>query len=208
MNDITKLYVAYKAGYLGNNILDTYFIFIANIISKEHLTVVEDVIIKKKFMERYRIDLPLPFIRQIFGVGVNNNCFIEDHGKYRVAIEKLSNYNFNETDFNTLWERLINEFEKYCQEDDIDISSLDTNAYVLNILDDTDEKILSGEKIDNNDQGISAVDYAWYSFIKKHGEMNTDLYSFISALSASNITKQALFYVGETTTDYSDLHVF
>lgn len=67
MNDITKLYVAYKAGYLGNNILDTYFIFIANIIYKEHLTVVEDVIIKKKFMERYRFDLPLPFIRQIFG---------------------------------------------------------------------------------------------------------------------------------------------
>ncbi len=208
MNDITKLYVAYKAGYLGNNILDTYFIFIANIIYKEHLTVVEDVIIKKKFMERYRFDLPLPFIRQILGVGVNNNCFMEDHGKYRVAIEKLSNYNFNETDFNTLWERLINEFEKYCQENDIDISSLDTNAYVLNILDDTDEKILSGEKIDNNDQGISSVDYAWYSFIKKHGEMNTDLYSFISALSASNITKQALFYAGETTTDYSDLHVF
>lgn len=207
MTDITKLYVAYKAGYLGNNILDTYFIFIANMISKEHLTVVEDTVITNKFKERYRIDLPLPFIRQILGVGVKNNCFIEDHGKYKVAIDELSKYSFSETDFNVLWERLIDEFEKYCQTDNIDISSLDTNDFVLNILDDTDEKILSGEKIENND-GISPFEYAWYSFTKQQGELKTDLYSFISALSASNITKQALFYVGETATDYSDLHIY
>lgn len=32
MSNITKLYAAYKAGYLGNNILDTYFSFMANMI--------------------------------------------------------------------------------------------------------------------------------------------------------------------------------
>ena len=47
-----KLYAAYKAGYLGNNILDTYFSFIANMISEERLTVVEDNVIADKFRER------------------------------------------------------------------------------------------------------------------------------------------------------------
>ena len=34
------------------------------------------------------------------------------------------------------------------------------------------------------------------------------MYSFVAALSASNITEQALFHAGETATDYSDLHVY
>lgn len=32
MANIIKLYAAYKSGFLGNNILDTYFSFMANII--------------------------------------------------------------------------------------------------------------------------------------------------------------------------------
>lgn len=40
MNDVTKLYAAYKAGYLGNNILDTYFSFIANMIVEERMMVI------------------------------------------------------------------------------------------------------------------------------------------------------------------------
>ncbi len=207
MSKITKLYAAYKAGYLGNNILDTYFSFIANIISEEHLTVVEDTVIATKFKERYTIVLPLPFIRQVLGVGVDNKCFIEDHGKYSVVVEELAKYRFSETDFNVLWGRLIDEFATYCQAKDIDISSLDTSNFILNVLDDTDEKILSGEKAEETD-GITPIEYAWYSFTREQGQMQTDLYSFISALSASNITKQALFYFGETTADYADLHIY
>ena len=88
------------------------------------------------------MELPLPFIRQILGVGVQNGSFIEDHGKYSVVVNKLAMYRFSETDFNTLWERLINEFSAYCRVKDIEISSLDTSAFVLDILDDADEKIL------------------------------------------------------------------
>ena len=207
MSNITKLYAAYKAGYLGNNILDTYFSFMANMITEEHLTVVEDTVIATKFKDRYTMELPLPFIRQILGVGVQNGSFIEDHGKYSVVVNKLAMYRFSETDFNTLWERLINEFSAYCRVKDIEISSLDTSAFVLDILDDADEKILSGEKVDEPD-GMSPSEYGWYSFIKEQGELQTELYSFVAALSASNITKQALFHAGETSPDYSDLHIY
>lgn len=207
MTNITKLYAAYKAGYLGNNILDTYFSFMANMIFEEHLMVVEDGVIAAKFKERYTIELPLPFIRQVLGVGVHNGSFIEDHGKYSVVISELSKYCFSKTEFDSLWENLIREFTAYCQTKEIAISSIDVCEFILDIIDDSDEKILSGEKVDEKD-GLTPFEYAWYSFVKEQGESQTELYSFVAALSASNITKQALFHMGETVTDYSNLHIY
>ena len=147
MSDVTKLYAAYKAGYLGDNILDTYFSFVANILVEEHISVVEDHVIASKLSERYSIDFPLPFIRQVLGVGVQNNCFVEDHGKYSVVIEELSKYRFQESNFNSLWSQLINEFEKYCRSIDVDISSFNTEEFILRILDASDEVIISDEKV-------------------------------------------------------------
>ena len=207
MANIIKLYAAYKAGFLGNNILDTYFSFMANMISEERLAVVEDTVIAAKFKERYTMDLPLPFIRQVLGVGVQNGSFIEDHGKYSVVVNEIAKYRFSKTDFDALWNRLIKDFSEYCRAKDIDISSLDINAFILNILDDADEKILSGEKADEQ-AGMTPPEYGWHSFIKEQGQLQTELYSFVAALSASNIAKQALFHAGETATDYSDLHVY
>lgn len=147
MTNITKLYAAYKAGYLGNNILDTYFSFMANMILGEHLMVVEDGVIAAKFKERYTIELPLPFIRQVLGVGVQKKCFIEDRGKYSVVAEELKKYCFDETDFNAMWERLVSEFSVHCQEKEIDISLLNINDFILDILDDSDEKYCPEKKL-------------------------------------------------------------
>jgi len=207
MSNITKLYAAYKAGYLGDNILDTYFSFIANIISESQLSVVEDNDIAAKFKERYSIELPLPFVRQVLGVGVQNKCFVEDHGKYSVVVEELQKYRFNDTSFNDMWDLLIEGFISYCKKVDIDITSLDLEKFVLGILDTSDERLLAGEKADDQ-KGLSPAEFAWYSFAKEQAEYSTDLYSFIAALSASNITKQALFYFGEGLADYSGLHVY
>lgn len=79
---------------------------------------------------------------------MQNGSFIEDHGKYSVVVNEIAKYRFSKTDFDALWERLIKDFSEYCRAKDIDISSLDINAFVLDILDDADEKILSGEKVD------------------------------------------------------------
>lgn len=68
----------------------------------EHLMVVEDGVIAAKFKERYTIELSLPFIRQVLGVGVQKKCFIEDRGKYSVVAEELKKYCFDETDFNAM----------------------------------------------------------------------------------------------------------
>lgn len=207
MANATKMYAAYKAGYLGNNILNTYFSFIANMIAEEKLTVVEDTVIASKFKDRYTIDLPLPFVRQVLGVGVHNKSFIENHGKYSVDVEELAKYRFDNADFNSLWGNLVSEFEAYCQANDVVIDTLDVSGFILNILDDTDERILSGEKAEEHD-GMTPVEYSWYRFVRENGEQQTDLYSFIAALSISNITRQALFHVGEYDADYSDLHIY
>lgn len=207
MANVKKLYVAFKAGYLGNNILDTYFSFVANTILENQLTVVEDTDIATKFNERYAIELPMPFIRQVLGVGVQNKCFVEDHGKYSVVVEELEKYRFTETEFNVLWERIVREFTAYCQQKEIDVSSLEVGDFILSILDHSDDIILAGEKVEKQ-EGMPPVEYAWYSFAREQGEQQTELYSFIAALSASNITKQALFYTGDNTADYSDLHVY
>lgn len=134
MKNITKLYAAYKAGYLGDNILDTYFALVANMILEKHLTVIEDIVISSEIRERYQVELPLPFVRQILGVGVKNRCFIDDHGKYSIAIKELSQYGFNETDFTEKWDQLIHNFEVYCKEKTIDISSVSINDFILGNL--------------------------------------------------------------------------
>lgn len=87
MKNIEKLYAAYKAEYLGHNIIDTYFSFIANMIIEDHITIIEDEIIAERFNDQYGIELPLTFLHQILGVGVHKGCFVEDHGKYSVVIE-------------------------------------------------------------------------------------------------------------------------
>lgn len=207
MKNITKLYAAYKAGYLGDNILDTYFALVANMILEKRLTVIEDTVIASEIRERYQIELPLPFIRQILGVGVKNRCFIDDHGKYSVATKELSQYGFNETDFTEKWDQLIHNFELYCNEKAIDFSSISISDFILEVLDETDELIFTSDITDDG-QSTPPLEYAWYSFAKKEAEEKTDLYDFIAAISASNITRQALFFDGETKVNYSDLNVY
>ena len=207
MKNITRLYAAYKAGYLGSNILDTYFALVANMILERHLTVIEDTAIASEIKERYQIELPLPFVRQILGVGVKNNCFVEDHGKYSVVVETLSKYAFDETDFNERWEQLVQSFEEYCKQKEIDYSNVSISDFILDILDETDEIVFTSDATED-EQTTPPMEYAWYSFVRSEAEAKTKLYSFIAALSASNITRQALIYDAHEQTDYSDLHVY
>lgn len=123
---------------------------------------------------------------------MKNNCFVEDHGKYSVAIEELSQYGFSETDFNQRWEQLVRSFEVYCKEKEIDYSSVSISEFVLDILDETDDVIFTNDATEDK-QSTPPMEYAWYSFVRDEAEAQTDLYGFIAAISASNITRQALF---------------
>lgn len=84
MRNMIKLYAAFKAGYLGENLFDTYFSFFANIIKNKDLNIINDVDLAKAFEDEYGIKLPLFFVRQVLSVGVQKKCFIEVHGRYNV----------------------------------------------------------------------------------------------------------------------------
>ena len=207
MGNITKLYAAYTAGFLGKDILDTYFSFIANILLDENKYVADDKEIGDLFKEKYQFALPAPFIRQLLSVGVRNGSFVEDHGRYSVDIGKLSGYRFNQSDFEKQWKDLLARFSEYCGDLGIHVSQEELERFILNIIDDSDERIISATPVDE-EQGMKPQEYAWYSFVRDCSKIEKKLYDFIVALSASNITMQALFYSGNQTPDYSKLNVY
>lgn len=207
MNNAIKLYAAYKAGFLGNDIFNTYFSFFANIIVQNRIKVADDALIANKFEEKYGIKLPLPFVRQVLGVGVENKCFVEDHGKYSVSIEKVLSFQIDESGFQEHWNQLIEKFCKYCMSMDISITSEEAEKFVLNVLDESDDEIL-GEDVIDQTEGMEPRRYAWFSFVRNEAEDKTELYTFIASISASNIMKEALFYTGESAVDYRELCVY
>lgn len=207
MEKIEKYYAAYRAGYLGENVLDTYFSFMANIINEENMSIVEDVKIREAMKKRYDIELPLSFIRQVLAIGVKNKCFVQNRGKYSVSVTEIEKYKFVQTEFETLWGNLIVEFDSYCRETNMECSSIKLEEFILNMLDETDEIIISTDVTDSS-CATTSLEYSWYDFVKKQSEKKSDLFSYIAAISASNITTQALFYNGETKPNYSNLHVY
>lgn len=207
MSDVTKLYAAFKAGYLGNNILDTYFSFFANIILSNDFTIVEDEDVAKKFNEKYGIKLPLPFVRQVLGVGLENHSIISDHGKYVSVKNEMKKYRFNETDFTNRLNELVDSFGKYCSKLDISTENINLQDFVLSAIDNTDYVFDQNATTDSS-QGIDPLEYAWFSFVKKEALESTDMYTFIASLSLCNITNQLLFYVGDQKADYTGLNVY
>lgn len=205
--DLIKLYAAYKSGCMGNNILDTYFNFLANIILEAKMTTVNETEVASKFRKKYQIDLPLSFVRQVLGIGLSNGSIIDERGVYLVKKDILAQYKFEATDFDDMWSKLINSFNEYCTLNDIGVVKSDLEPQILTAIDNTDEIILSSDKI-NSSEGMNEFDYAWYSFVKENAEKGNELFDFVTALCASNITKQALFYSGAEGEEYKGLNVY
>lgn len=207
MGSKEKLYAAYKTGFLGEDILNTYFSFLANIILDNNVYLIDEHEIVDLFEKRYELKLPVPFVKQVLGVGVKNGAIINDHGKYIVSTPELSEYRFNTDEFEKNWAELIKQYEKYCLDNKIKFPAQGTEAFILEMIDCSDDSILAGDKLES-DFGMNPNEYAWYSFIKKCSQESPILFEFIAAICASNITKQALFYAGEAMEDYSRLNVY
>ena len=205
--DLIKLYAAYKSGCLGNNILDTYFNFFANIILESKMSTVNEAEIASRFWEKYQIELPLSFVRQVLGIGLINGSIVDERGAYLVKKDVIEQYKFEDTDFDELWSKLVQEFREYCSLNDITVLQNEMEAKILSAIDKTDEVILSNDKTDPT-EGMSQIDFAWYSFVKKQAEEKNRLFDFITALCTSNITKQALLYSGTESEEYTGLNVY
>lgn len=204
--NITKLYAAFRSGCLGDNILDVYFPFFANIIYEENWDIVADVEVAKKFNEKYDFSLPLTFVRQVLGVGMNNNLIFNDRGQYRANKEKLKKYSLDDSEFNVLWLEMIESFKSFCVDNDNEILSFDIENRIMSFLDSYDEAVITNE-LYITDQS-DALDFAWHSFVKDLSNTNSKLFDFVVALSSSNIMLQTAFYSGEVIETYKGLNVY
>lgn len=206
MNVSLNVYAAYKSGFLGNNILDTYFSFFANILLEKRVSVVEAVEVKNMFNEKYNIDLPLPFIHQVLGTGVENGTLVADHGRYSISLDHLTKYKFDFTNFDKNWLSLVHEFQSHCSLLKINTENVNVERNILDFL-SQDASIIDYEKKAETTP-ISSIEYSWYSFVKESAISNPELYRFIVAISAANSTIEALFYVSENKNNFSDLEVY
>ena len=73
---LIKVYAAYRSGCIGDNILDTYFPFFANIIYEQHWDEIDEKKIAEVFAQKYGIILPLTFVRQVLGIGMSNGSIL------------------------------------------------------------------------------------------------------------------------------------
>lgn len=206
-NKLLKIYAAYRSGCLGDNILDTYFPFFANIIYEQHWEEIDGGEVAKAFADKYGINLPLTFIRQVLGAGMDNEAIIDDHGKYIAQRNVIKKYRFDSADFDKRWDRMRSEFGYFCKKEKLDVSGIKIDDRILESLETLDDKIVAGDNF-GNQEPTDNFDFAWKKFLIAIGEKQTDTYDFIACLSASNIMKQTIFYADSHEETFNGLNIY
>lgn len=206
-NDLAKIYAAFRSGCLGNNILEAYYPFFVNIIYEENWDIVDEVKVAECFQKKYHIPVPLTFVRQVLGVGMQNNSINYDRGKYCVRKDIISQYIFDSSAFDKKWERMLKEYISFCSAKNYDISSIDIEERILKWIETNDETVISKDELtapDNSDM----FDYAWNKFLTEKATTDFELFEFVASLSFSNIMKQAVFYSGDGSDSFKGLNVY
>ena len=207
---ITKLYVAYRSGCLGDNILHAYFPFLATIILEENWDIVDESQVAEKFKSKYDISLPLNFVRQILGIGVERSVIVIDHGNYVVQKETLKANVINNSDFDSCWSSMLDCFSQFCMQNNFDLSQYDIESCILKFFDIYDEHILSSDELYIKEEN-DFFNYVWHSYLKNLSEKNPGLFDFVVSISASNIMKEAIFYSSDSVApsdSYAGLNVY
>ena len=204
---LVKVYAAYRSGCLGDNILDTYFRFFANIIYDQHWEEIDEAVLADAFSQRYGISLPLPFVRQVLGVGMENKSIIDDHGKYISIRDRIREFRFEAGDFNKRWNKMRSDFGYFCKTEKLDLAGISIDERILSSLETLDEKIVAGDDLVCEDDS-DIFDFAWKKFLVFAHEKKPDSYDFIACISASNILKQAIFFADASSNTFSGLNVY
>lgn len=204
---LIKVYAAYRSGCLGDNILETYFPFFANIMYEQHWDEIDESKMAAAFADKYGIKLPLTFVRQVLGVGMNNESIIDDHGKYIAQRNVLKKYCFDPTDFDKRWSKMRSEFGYFCKKEKIALTGIQIDERILDSLETIDAEIVAGNELVCQ-QNTDIFDFAWRKFLISIGEMHTDTYDFVACISACNIMKQTIFFTDSATDTFHGLNVY
>ncbi|PKL27829.1 MAG: hypothetical protein CVU90_15760 [Firmicutes bacterium HGW-Firmicutes-15] len=206
-SNMVKVYVAFRSGCLGNNILEAYYPFLANIIWKENITVIDELQIRAEFERKYKIPVPISFIREVLGVGIRNESIIDNRGRYVVQKEKISQYKFDSIPFENKWAQMNESFKHFCKKNDYSVSEYNIDERILDSINQQDEDIILNEDLEVPQESDS-FDFAWHEFLTTAAKDSPEIFDFIVAISASNIMKQAVFFTGDGRETFRGLNVY
>lgn len=206
-DSLAKVYAAFRSGCLGNNILEAYFPFFANIICEDALEIIDEHYIGDRFNEKYEIPVPLTFVRQVLGVGIENNSINYDRGKYVANKSLIGQYKFDSNDFDKKWESIKVGFIEYCKSNDLDIRDVDIDGRMIKFIEKYDLSLVSNESFGPPDN-IDLFDYAWSKYLSVIENTKRPEFDFFASLSFSNIFKEAVFYSGDGRKSFSGLNVY
>lgn len=206
-NNLVKVYAAFHSGCLGKNILEAYYPFFANIIYEERWDIVDEDLVAKIFADKYHFNVPLPFIRQVLGVGIEKKAIVRSKGNYVVNKDLLQADRFHSSEFDKKWRAMVDGFQKYCKKNEIDLKPFNVEERLMSSIDRDDETIiLEGACVAPDDSDV--FDYAWGSYVSNLAENRPEDFDFIVSLSLCNIMKQAAFYTGDAKGSFEGLNIY
>ncbi len=206
--EFLKLYSAFRSGCLGDNVLDVYFSFFANILLEEGVTVVDAKDMCDKFEQRYQFPVPLTFVRQVLSVGVNNEAIVRVKERFEIVHEKLQQYRVDLSGFESSWIELLEGFRSFCSSNGYTVNNETLESDVLEFINLQDIGIILNRDV-YSDENTTPFDFAWIKYLQYISKFNIPLFNFMSAICFSNILKQAIFYAKPSENDgFKDLRVY
>lgn len=196
--EFLKLYAAFRSGCLGDNVLDAYFSFFANILLEEGVTVVNANDMCRKFMQRYKFPVPLTFVRQVLSVGVSNGAIVSVKERYEIVQDKLKQFKVDLSVFESSWKLLLESFESFCVLNEYTINRDTLENDILDFINSQDVDLVMNRDVYSN-ENTSPFDFAWNKYLNNISKYNKALFDFMSAICFSNILKQAIFYANTST---------
>ncbi len=199
-NEFLKLYAAFRSGCLGDNVLDVYFSFFANILLEEGTTFIDATDLCAKFEQRYQFPVPPTFVRQVLSVGVNNGAIISVRERYETVQEKLKQYKVDLSGFESSWKALLEGFKSFCDSNDLTIIPKTLENDIFDFINSQDVELVLNRDV-YSDENTTPFDFAWNKYLQYIAQKNIALFDFMSAICFSNILKQAIFYSNTPTDD-------
>ena len=203
-----KLYAAFKAGYLGNNILETYYPFFASILYENHSEKVDEYLLQEKFFQKYSFKPTIPFIRQVLSIGIENGSIKKIANNYIADYSLLKQYVFDSSSFEDQWRKLIVELQQYYEANPTNYNIQNIEDDILKYIEKNDYKLINQTEIELKMPDVDSFEYLWVRFISSLNKLESPLLDFIASICASNIYKEALFYNVEKNDTFENLNVY
>ena len=203
-----KLYAAFKAGYLGNNILETYYPFFASILYENHSEKVDEYLLQEKFFQKYSFKPTIPFIRQVLSIGIENGSIKKIANNYIADYSLLKQYVFDSSSFEDQWRKLIVELQQYYEANPTNYNIQNIEDDILKYIEKNDYKLINQTEIELKMPDVDSFEYLWVRFISSLNKLESPLLDFIASICASNIYKEALLYNVEKNDTFKNLNVY